>query len=151
MLQLTKNFSLSELTKSGTALRLNIDNTPSPEVIERLEMLCIKIAQPVREYVRKAVTVNSGYRCPLLNAAIGSSWKSQHVMGQALDIEVWGLDNYVLACWIRDNLEFDQLILEFYTGEPQSGWVHISYVSIAENRNECLTINKGNIKRGLVG
>jgi hypothetical protein len=96
------------------------------------------------------VVISSGYRCPELNAALGSSHKSQHQFGMAADFEIPGRDNYDVACWVRDNLEFDQLILEFYDGTPASGWVHVSIMEDGRNRNQCLTINKGTIKNGLV-
>ena len=127
-MQISKNFSLSELTKSQTALRLNIFNQPEPEDLYNLHMLCDNILQPVREHFDKPVTISSGYRSPELCLAIGSSEKSQHAKGEAADFEVLGVDNKVVAEWIRDNLSFDQLILEFYKdGEPTSGWIHCSY------------------------
>ena len=97
-----------------------------------------KVVQPVREHFGPTV-INSGYRGPELNAAVGGSTKSQHCKGQAADIEVPGVPNYTLAKWIEDNCDFDQLILEFYTsGIPDSGWVHVSYVG-EENRKSVLT------------
>jgi hypothetical protein len=150
MLRLSKNFRLSEFTKSSTAIRLGIDNTPNGNVIANLERLCLRVLQEVREHFGKSVSITSGYRCPQLNSKLDSSEHSQHVKGEAADFEIHGLDNYVLACWIRDNLEFDQLILEFYDGSPNSGWVHVS-IREHGNRSECLTITKGNIRRGLIG
>ena len=88
------------------------------------------------------VVVSSGYRSPQLCEVIGSSSKSQHAKGQAADIEIPGVDNKVLAQWIKNNLVFDQLILEFYKeSDPRSGWIHVSYV--AENpRKESLKAYK---------
>lgn len=127
-MNLSANFTLKELTKSDTATRLGLDNTPDDETIENLKLLCEKVLQPVREHFGKSVTVNSGYRSPESNAAVGGSKTSDHCKGQAADIEINGVANPDLAQWIMDNLEYTQLILEFYTqGQPNSGWVHVSY------------------------
>lgn len=127
-MQLTNNFSLHEMTKSETALRLEMDNTPPENVINNLKTLCEKILQPVRDHYGKGVKVNSGYRAPEVNAAVGGSKMSDHCHGQAADIEIPGVANAELANWIADNLDYTQLILEFYTqGIPDSGWVHVSY------------------------
>jgi hypothetical protein len=128
MTQLTKNFSLAELTKSETALRHDMDNTPGPVEIANLTELAGKVLQPVRDHFAKGVKVNSGFRHPDVNAKVGGSKTSDHCKGQAADIEIPGVANAELAEWIKDNLEFTQLILEFYTpGIPDSGWVHVSY------------------------
>ena len=128
MTQLTANFSLHELTKSETALRLGLDNTPGEAEIAALTLLAEKVLQPVRDHYGKGVKVNSGYRSPESNAAVGGSKTSDHCKGQAADIEIPGVANAELAQWIMDNLEYTQLILEFYTpGVPDSGWVHVSY------------------------
>jgi len=127
-MNLSANFSLKELTKSDTATRLGIDNTPDEETIDNLKTLCDKVLQPVREHFGKSVTVNSGYRSPESNAAVGGSKTSDHCKGQAADIEIDGVPNPELAQWIMDNLDYTQLILEFYTqGIPDSGCVHVSY------------------------
>jgi hypothetical protein len=127
-MNLSANFTLKELTKSDTATRLGIDNTPDDATIENLKLLCKMVLQPVREHFGKWVTVNSGYRSPESNAAVGGSKTSDHCKGQAADIEIDGLPNPELAQWIMDNLDYTQLILEFYTqGQPNSGWVHVSY------------------------
>jgi hypothetical protein len=129
-MNLSANFTLKELTKSDTATRLGIDNTPDDATIENLKLLCEMVLQPVREHFGKSVTVNSGYRSPESNAAVGGSKTSDHCKGQAADIEIDGLPNPELAQWIMDNLDYTQLILEFYTqGQPNSGWVHVSYDS----------------------
>jgi hypothetical protein len=128
MTQLTTNFSLHELTKSETALRMGYDNTPGEAETEALRLLCEKVLQPVRDHYGKGVKVNSGYRSPESNAAVGGSKTSDHCKGMAADIEIPGVANAELAQWIMDNLEYTQLILEFYTpGIPDSGWCHISY------------------------
>ena len=127
-MNLSANFTLKELTKSDTATRLGLDNTPDEETIENLKLLCEKVLQPVREHFGKPVTINSGYRSPESNAAVGGSKTSDHCKGQACDLEIDGVSNPDLAQWIMDNLEYTQLILEFYTqGQPNSGWVHVSY------------------------
>jgi len=127
-MNLSANFTLKELTRSDTATRLGLDNTPDAQALENLKILCEKVLQPVREHFGKSVTVNSGYRSPESNAAVGGSKTSDHCKGQAADIEIAGVANADLAQWIMDNLEYTQLILEFYTsGIPDSGWVHVSY------------------------
>ena len=118
-MNLSANFTLKELTKSDTATRLGLDNTPDEDTIENLKLLCEKVLQPVREHFGQSVTVNSGYRSPESNAAVGGSKTSDHCKGQAADIEINGVANPDLAQWIMDNLEYTQLILEFYTqGQP---------------------------------
>ena len=98
--------------------------------------------QPVREHFG-TTRISSGYRSPALNEAIGGSTRSQHSKGQAVDFECDRADNAEVCQWILDNLDFDQVILEFYTkGDPKSGWVHVSYVSEEENRNRALTAVK---------
>jgi hypothetical protein len=128
-MNLSPNFTLSEMTKSETALRNNLDNTPGETEIANLKMLAEKVLQPVRDHYGKGVKVNSGFRHPNVNAAVGGSKTSDHCLGQAADIEIPGVPNHELAEWIKNNLEYTQLILEFYTrGIPDSGWVHVSYV-----------------------
>ena len=137
-MKLSANFQLSELVKSQVAERKGISNNPSPAHIDNLKALCVNVLQPIRSQFDAPVLISSGYRSGELNIAIGSSIKSQHIEGKAADIEVTGTDNKELAEWIRDNLEFDQLILEFYRdGEPESGWIHVSWNS-GENRNQVL-------------
>ena len=145
-MKLSNNFSLQEMTKSQTALRKGIDNTPTEEHTANLQALCQNVLQPVREYYARPVTVNSGYRGPALNEAIGGASSSQHCRGQAADIEIPGISNYELANHISQNLDYDQLILEFYTpGDPNSGWVHVSY-NPEGNRKQDLTAMKENGK-----
>lgn len=127
-MMLSPNFSLHEMTKSETALRLNLDNTPSDQVVANLKMLAVNVLQPVRNHFQRGVKVNSGYRSPDVNQAVEGSRTSDHCRGCAADIEIPGIANYELAKWIKENLKFKQLILEFYTlGIPDSGWVHVSY------------------------
>jgi hypothetical protein len=127
-MNLSANFTLKELTKSDTATRLGLENSPDEATIENLKLLCQEVLQPIREHFGKSVTVNSGFRSPESNAAVGGSKTSDHCLGRAADIEIDGIPNPELAQWIMDNLDYTQLILEFYTqGQPNSGWVHVSY------------------------
>ena len=128
-MKLTENFTLSEMIKSETALRHGLNNEPTPEITANLKVLCEKVLQPIRDHYGKSVKVSSGYRAPEVNAAVGGSKVSDHCRGQAADIEIPGVANAELAEYIKKNLKFTQLILEFYTpGVPDSGWVHVSYV-----------------------
>ena len=127
-MNLTANFTLAEMVKSDTALRHDMDNTPGEAEIENLKRLCEQVLQPVRDHFAKGVKVNSGFRHPEVNAKVGGSKTSDHCKGQAADIEIPGVPNGDLAQWITENLDFTQVILEFYTpGVPDSGWVHVSY------------------------
>lgn len=127
-MKLTANFTLNELTQSETALRKGLDNAPTQDVISALQTLAVNVLQPVRDHYGRGVKVNSGYRSPEVNASVGGSKTSDHCKGQAADIEIPGVANAELAAYIRDELQFTQLILEFYTpGVPDSGWVHVSY------------------------
>lgn len=150
-MKLGKYFSLAEMTKSQTASRKGIDNTPDEKQTEALIELVKNVLDPLREHFARPVTVNSGFRSAKLNRAIGGSSKtSQHMKGEAADIEIAGIPNQALAEWIRDNLEFDQLILEYHTiGIPDSGWVHVSWKSSKKNRKQTLTINKDGTNLGL--
>lgn len=141
-MKLTANFSLEELTKSETALRLGMDNTPNDEELANMVALCECVLQPIRDHFGKGVKVNSGFRDPEVNAKVGGSKTSDHCKGMAADIEIPGVANADLAQWIVDNLEFRQVILEFYTpGIPDSGWVHVSY-NPGDNKKQVLTATK---------
>lgn len=145
-MKLTNNFSLAEMTKSDTALRLDMDNTPGDEEIANLQALCENVLQVVRDAYGVGVKVNSGFRHPDVNAAVGGSKTSDHCKGMAADIEIPGVANADLAEWIVENLEFRQVILEFYTpGIPDSGWVHVSY-NPNDNKKQVLTAMKENGK-----
>lgn len=126
-MKLSKNFTLSEFTKSDTAIRRGISNQPTSEHLESLKHLCAAVLQPVRDALG-SIQITSGYRSLALNQAIGGSNGSQHSKGEAADIECHGsTSNLELAKWIVRNCEFDQLILEFWDGvDPKSGWVHVS-------------------------
>ena len=124
MTQLSPHFSLAELTATAQPFA----NDPGPAQIASLTTLCAQVLEPIRAQFGKPVRVNSGYRSAKVNAAVGSTPGSQHLLGEAADIEIAGVSNADLARWIRDTLAFDQLILEaHHAGDPNSGWVHVSY------------------------
>ena len=146
-MMLSKNFSLAELTKSQTAERKGIPNTPTADHIFNLTALCENILQPIRNEFGSFI-VSSGYRSPELCEAIGSKATSQHAKGEAADFEVAGIGNYKLASWIEENQPFDQLILECFQG-GNSGWIHCSY--IPDGRKETLTYNRSEgYRKGLL-
>jgi zinc D-Ala-D-Ala carboxypeptidase len=141
-MNLSKSFTLNELTKSQEALRLGIANIPNEEQILNLKILCEKILQPIRDFYGMPVSVSSGFRSPELCKAIGSSSTSQHTRGEAADFEIFSIANKALAEFIVANLDFDQCILEFWNeNEPNSGWVHCSYSS-KYNRRQYLKADK---------
>jgi zinc D-Ala-D-Ala carboxypeptidase len=143
-MNLSKSFTLNELTKSQEATRLGIDNTPNEEQILNLKILCEKILQPLRDFYGMPVSISSGYRSVALCEAIGSSSRSQHTKGEAADFEIFGIPNKEVAEFIIKNLEYDQCILEFWNeNEPNSGWVHCSY-SVNGNRKQYLKAEKLN-------
>ena len=151
---MTKNCSYFEMIKSSTADRMGVSNEPTTEHVINLVNLCNFILQPVREEFGP-IRISSGYRSPALNAKIGGSGKSQHCNGEAADFESSRISNPKLAAWIAKNLEFDQLILEFYDGKnPNSGWVHCSYKKDGTNRKSTLTAlkvkGKTQYKKGLL-
>ena len=151
---LTKNFSYPEMIKSSTADRLGIKNDATREHVINLVNLCNFILPPVRDEFGP-IRINSGYRSFDLNKAVGGSSKSQHCRGEAADFESSRVSNPDLAKWIEKNLDFDQLILEFYDGKnPNSGWVHCSFNKMGENRNKTLTAlrvkGKTQYKNGLL-
>ena len=113
-MSLTKNFSLIELTKSQTAIRKNIDNTPEPHHQENLKLLCENVLQPVRDHFNCVVSISSGFRSGALWEGIGSKMSSQHAKGEAADFEIFGVSNKELADYINEHLEYDQLILEYW-------------------------------------
>jgi zinc D-Ala-D-Ala carboxypeptidase len=138
-MNLSKNFTLRELTRSQTAERRGIDNTPTPEAIENLRALCGNILQPLRDVVGP-VTVTSGYRGPALNKAVGGNERGQHPLGQAADIECFAMSTRALAEKIIElKLPFDQLILEGHNPSVKnSGWVHVSHKKDGGNRGQVL-------------
>ena len=140
-MKLTANITLDELCKSQVSERKGINNNPNPAQIENIKALAVNVLQPIRSHFDKPLIISSGFRCAELCIAIGSSINSQHVADDgaaAADFEIPGVDNLNLAIWIKNNLEIDQGILEFYReGEPTSGWIHCSY-STNNNRNQWL-------------
>lgn len=142
-MKLSPHFHLSELCRSQTASRANLDNTPPHMVIERLRALCERVLEPVRALYGKPVVVSSGYRAPEVNKLVSGRDTGQHVLGEAADFEIPGVDNLELARRIAgSSIPFDQLILEYYDGTPSSGWIHVSHRK-SHNRGEVLTAYKG--------
>ncbi len=141
--KLSKNFTVREFIKSQTAKRKEIDNSIQDEtVLNNLINLCENVVQPIRDHYKIAFSPNSGYRSPELNEAIGGSAKSQHCLGQAVDIEIPTVDNESLFNYVIKNLEYDQIILEYYDGvSPNSGWVHVSYANPKDNRKIAMTFD----------
>lgn len=139
-MMLSPNFSLAEFTKSQTAARLGIANMPGIAAMAAARRLCTDLLEPIRTLVGGPLVINSGYRAPAVNQAIGGSATSQHCKGEAADIERPGMSNFDLARAIEaSGLDFDQLILEAYVpGKPGSGWVHVSFRQGA-NRLQVLT------------
>lgn len=136
--KISPHFTLGELCVTRTGLA----NDAPDAVIRSLQILCNQVLEPIRAKFGPT-TVNSGYRGPAVNRAVGSKPGSQHTKGEAADIEVKGVSNFDLVCWIRDNLAFDQLILEAYRpGIPTSGWVHVSFRA-GRLRRQCLTMTMG--------
>jgi len=139
-MQLSKNLSLAEVTKSTTAKRLGINNLPDEWATENLRQVAINVFQPLRDGLGVPIYVSSGYRSPDLNAAIGGSVRSQHVEGRALDLDAdvfGGTTNAEIFRYILNNLEFDQMVWEF-GDEDNPDWVHVSYVYGGNNRGRCL-------------
>jgi hypothetical protein len=139
-MKLSKNLSLAEVTKSTTAKRLGIDNTPDEWTIQNLKQIAINVFQPLRDAFGFPIYVSSGYRSAELNTAIGGSRRSQHMEGRALDLDAdvfGGCTNSQIFNWIKENVEFDQLIWEF-GDDDNPDWVHVSYVYDGLNRKRCL-------------
>ena len=139
MSKISKNISYKEGVYSITALRLGLKNHPKEDHLDNMKVLAEKVFEPLRSYVNGPIKINSFYRGPKLNEAIGGSFKSQHCSGQAMDIDdTYGkASNAEMFNWIRAHLDFDQMIWEFGTDENPN-WVHVSYVSPEKNRKRCL-------------
>ena len=139
MEKISKHVSYKEGVRSITALRLGLNNDPSDTHLQNMKLLSEKIFEPLRIYVGGPIKINSFYRGPELNKAIGGSSKSQHCHGQAMDIDdTYGvMSNATMYNWIKDNLDFDQMIWEF-GDDKNPNWVHVSYVDPGANRNRCL-------------
>ena len=147
-MQLSKHFTLEEMEKSQTATRKGIKNKAGSGEIKNLGDLCYEVLEPVRAKFDKPVTITSGYRSPELSEAIGSKATSQHCSGEAVDFEIAGVSNLQVALWLTKNCSFDQCILEFYTGEANSGWIHVSYKD-GSNRKQVLTYDGKSYTNGL--
>ena len=150
MMQLSPHFSLNEFTYSATARSQGIRNVPSERQIAAMRVLCENVLEPVRAQFGSPVRITSGFRSPELCVAVGSSKRSQHARGEAADFEIPGVSNYEVACWIRDHLRFDQLILENYQRHhPNSGWIHCSYRA-DRARHSVLTYSRRKYFAGLL-
>ena len=147
-MQLSKNFQLHEMEKSSTGIRLGITNKAGAGEIKNLTDLCYGVLELVRAKFDKPITITSGYRSPELCEAIGSKKTSQHTLGECADFEIAGISNLEVALWIQGNCDFDQLILEYYTGETNSGWIHCSFKE-GSNRKQVLTFDGKNYSNGL--
>ena len=140
---ISKHISYKEGVYSNTAIRRGIENDPNDEQLANMELIAEKIFEPLREWVNGPIKINSFFRSVKLNKAIGGSSKSQHCHGQAIDID----DTYIVVAnsdmydYIKNNLDFDQLIWEF-GDDNNPNWVHVSYVSKEDNRNRCLKAYK---------
>ena len=140
---ISKHISYKEGTNSTTAIRRGIDNVPNDEQLDNMVLLAEKVFEPLREWVGGPIKINSFFRCPKLNKAIGGSSKSQHCHGQAIDIDdTYGkVANSEMYHYIKKNLDFDQMIWEF-GDDDNPAWVHVSYVSEDDNRRRCLRASK---------
>ena len=140
---ISKHVSYKEGVYSITATRLGIDNTPTDDQLHFMELIAEKVFEPLRAWVGGPIKINSFYRSPELNKAIGGSTKSQHCKGQAMDIDdtLDKVTNAEMFNWIKENLDFDQMIWEF-GDDDNPNWVHVSYVSEEKNRNRCLRAYK---------
>ena len=147
MVRISKHISYKEATRSATALRLGIENVPNQYELQNMEMVAKHVFEPLREAVDAPIKINSFFRCEELNKAIGGSTKSQHCQGRAIDIDdVYGnVSNAFMYYYIKDNLDFDQLIWEFGT-DHNPDWVHVSYVDGDSNRKRCLKAIRENGK-----
>jgi hypothetical protein len=144
---ISKHISYKEGVYSITSIRRDIDNTPNDDQLHFMELIAEEVFEPLRDYVGGPIKINSFFRCPELNTAIGGSKTSQHCKGQAMDIDdTYGrMTNAEMYHWIKDNLDFDQMIWEF-GDDDNPNWIHISYVSPEKNRNRCLKAYKENKK-----
>jgi hypothetical protein len=147
-MKISEHISYKEATRSVTALRLGIDNTPNEYQLQNMEIVAKNVFEPLRKAVGGAIKINSFFRCEDLNKAIGGSSKSQHCQGRAMDLD----DNYGYMSnndmykYIKQNLDFDQLIFEFPDEDGNASWIHVSYVDADSNRKRCLKAIKENGK-----
>ena len=149
-MQLSKHFTLEEMTRSMVASRKGLDNTPGAGEIKNLGNLCYEVLEPVRAHFDKPLSISSGYRSEALCEAIGSKKTSQHAQGCAADFEINGVPNIKTAYWLVNNVDFDQLIMEFFDkDDPAGGWIHISYHEAGSNRKQVLTFDGKKYTEGL--
>jgi hypothetical protein len=152
-MKLSKHLDLAEVTRSETAKRKGVSNMPTPEHIENFKLLAEKIFEPIREHFNVPIFISSGYRSKALNQAIGGSLTSQHCQGEAIDIDMdgssSGVTNAQVFQFIKDNLNFDQMIWEFGT-DKNPDWVHVSYESTGKQRKQILKAVKINGKTSYV-
>jgi len=154
-MKISPNLTLSEITRSDTAKRQGIDNTPTFEHLQNFKLLAEKIFEPIREHFNVPIFISSGYRSKELNKAMGGASKivngvyvptSQHCKGQAIDIDMDGINtdvtNKMVFDFIKDNLEFDQLIWEFGT-DFNPDWVHVSYVKTKNRKQKLKAVRSG--------
>ena len=147
---LSKNFRLSEFEKSSTATRLGIKNKAGASEIKNLTDVCYEILEPLRAKFDKPITITSGSRCVELCEVLKSSKTSQHTSGSAVDLEIYSIPNIKVAYWLSNNVDFDQLILEYYDkDDPAGGWVHVSYNEKGNNRKQVLTFDGKKYENGL--
>jgi len=144
---ISKHISYKEGVYSRTATRRSIKNNPNAEQMENMISIAEKVFEPLRMWVSGPIKINSFFRSPELNKAIGGSGKSQHCHGQAIDLDdTFGrATNAEMYKFIKENLDFDQIIWEF-GDDTNPDWVHVSYVSPEQNRNRCLKAYKENGK-----
>ena len=147
-MQLSKNFSLEEMERSQTAQRMGIKNKAGSGEIKNFTDLCYNVLEPCRAKFDKPIRISSGYRSEELCVAIGSKKTSQHALGMAVDMEIPSESNLKVALWLQNNVDFDQLILEYYTGEANSGWIHVSFHE-GNNRKQVLTFDGKSYTNGL--
>lgn len=134
-MQLTEHFTLAEFVRSETAENKHIDNTPSQEVVDNLRALCRNVLEPARTAFGSPIYITSGYRCPALNKAVGGKITSQHLRGEAADLQVKGVSNLRKLYRIIDRLPHDQLLYE--TNKAGSKWLHVSFRRFG-NRNQSI-------------
>jgi len=147
MENISKHISYKEATRSLTAIRLGLENKPNEYEFSNMIGVAENIFEPLREWVNDPIKVNSFFRSVELNKAIGGSARSQHCQGRAIDIDdTYGhATNAEMFNWVKENLNFDQMIWEFGDDENPD-WVHISWVSEDQNRNRCLRAERVNGK-----
>jgi hypothetical protein len=146
-MRLSENLTLAEMTRSESAKRLGISNQPTPEHLHNMQLLAFCVFQPIRNHFKRPIHISSGYRSEALNKAIkGASRTSQHSTGQAMDIDMDGteISNKQIFDFIKDNLDFDQLLWEFGTADNPD-WVHVSY-SGKRNRKQILRVTGSRTK-----